>query len=423
MKYFCKALLLFLFVPLFSSAQSRYLPGRVVALNGDTIHGFIDFRDWDSNPAEISFKQNRNDKEKTDYSLKDINSFSVTGLATYQKFICRISMDETNISQPGGRDSSYKIDTVFLKVLQKGAKLALYSYSDELKTRYYIGEVPDYRPTELSFRIYLDPKPDNSNNVVYENTYQKQLFAMAAKYQKLNSDLISTIEKSSYTKDDLLKIVSQINGVSEKEYQKRYATHTGFVFYASATVNISTTSSSSKSGYTAGGGKSSTSSLPGASVGLSIIPNTVSDKIELRAEIAVVPARFNSIYKLKVYPYTDAQASYNQLGISFMPEIIYNVYNTTKFKFYLGAGLVLTHYSFSNAYFGSPKSAPNAGIPEVSYAFVDNDNSFVLKGGVRIHKHFEIFFNYFSATTPPAAVYFQFSCVNKQIGVSYLFGK
>lgn len=425
MRHLNKILFLAMLGPLAGFAQSHFLPGYVVTSSGDTVRGFIDFRDWGSNPDNVAFKKNLSDPEKTDYLLQNTTAFSVNGITTYKRFTCHVSMDETNTSRLGeSRDTSFKTETVFLKVLQYGAHLALYSYADDLKTRYYIGEAPDYTPQELVFRVYSDPNNNSDNHTIYENTYQKQLFALAIRYKKMNNeDLTATIEKSSYTADDLLEIVSKINDISKADYQKKYAAHTKLVFYAGVTANISSTSSSSGSPYEDAGGTSSSSVLPGVSFGLSIIPSPISDKVELRAEVAVVPAKFNSTYQLKVSPYVPAQASYDQLALSFMPEIIFNAYNGRNFKFYFGGGLALTHYSFSNAYFGNPKSGNSPSFPQEPFFFTTNDDSFVLKAGFRIHRNIEIFYNYFTSVQTSHSGYFKFGYVNSQIGISYLFGK
>src|ERR1700740_3276837 len=188
-------LLLFVFVlPLFAVAQSNYRPGYVVNLKGDTVKGFIDYQAWDANPTSISFKPTLAAREKKTFSMGSMRSFGIEGIASYQKFLCRISTDITDSRHIiEGRDTSFRIDSVFLKVLQKGKNLALYSYADNLKTRFYIGEAPDYKPTELTYRLYLDASNANGNTV-NENTYQKQLFALANKYSALDDKMTALLE-------------------------------------------------------------------------------------------------------------------------------------------------------------------------------------------------------------------------------------
>ncbi len=109
-----KKLILLLFLPVFAAAQSNYQPGYVVTAKGDTVKGFIDYQAWDNNPKEIFFKSSANNREKQTYSVNNAKYFSIQGLAAYQKFVVSISTDVTNTMHLGeGRDTSFKIDTVF----------------------------------------------------------------------------------------------------------------------------------------------------------------------------------------------------------------------------------------------------------------------------------------------------------------------
>jgi hypothetical protein len=420
-------LLLFLFLlPLVSAAQSNYRPGYIVTLKGDTVRGFINYQAWDANPTAISFKSTISDRDKKTYTLNDIGLFSVTGLATYKKYTCNISTDITNTSHlVGGRDTSFRIETIFLQILQKGKNLALYAYTDDQKTRFYIGDAPDYTPVELSFRIYNDVSAEGAGKTVTENTYQKQLFSLANKYNALDDKTTGEIENSNYSEDNLLAIVSRINNISKSEYDKKYTAKTKFGFYVSGALNISTTTSPSGLPFVAGGASSSYSSyLPAAAIGLNINPNPVSGKVEFRVDLSVAPGQFNESYQLKVSPYTGAKASFDQLNISISPQIIFNFYNSTHLKIFVGAGGVITRFNFTNPYFGNQNSAaPAANFPDEPYYFLKNGTSFLLKTGFRIHKNWEVFFNYIIPTSITPSPYFGFNNSVTQIGASYFFGK
>src|SRR5579862_2109683 len=141
MKYFNKLFILIFLLPIVSIAQSNYKPGYVVDLKGDTIRGFIDLQEWDSSPTAISFKPVISAPKPQKLTVSDITFFNVDGLAIYKKYTSSISTDETNIAHLGtSRDTSYRVAPVFLKILQKGKNVALYQYTDDLKTRFYIGE-------------------------------------------------------------------------------------------------------------------------------------------------------------------------------------------------------------------------------------------------------------------------------------------
>ncbi len=149
MNRFTKLLFFALLLPLTSNAQSNYKPGYAVTLKGDTLRGYIDNKDWDINPASINFKTSSTDNHTQKFTVSSISFFTVENMS-FEKYAGPVSTDITDINRiANGRDTSYRIDTVFLRILQKGKNVALYSYSDDIKTRFYIGEKPDYAPVEL----------------------------------------------------------------------------------------------------------------------------------------------------------------------------------------------------------------------------------------------------------------------------------
>ncbi|MDB5026006.1 MAG: hypothetical protein JWP78_3761 [Mucilaginibacter sp.] len=51
MRKIFKTLLTVVLLPALSYAQSNYKPGYVITLKGDTLPGFIDYREWNSNQS------------------------------------------------------------------------------------------------------------------------------------------------------------------------------------------------------------------------------------------------------------------------------------------------------------------------------------------------------------------------------------
>jgi len=423
MKHLYKLSLALFLLPLFSLAQSNYKPGYVVTLKGDTLHGFIDYQSWDSNPTSISFKSAVTDRKPQKFTVSNISYFNADGQEIYQKYTGPISTDITDYMHLGtGRDTSFRIDSVFLKVLQKGKNVALYSYTDNLKTRFYIGDAPYYTPIELVYKLYLDTQTGRS---VTGNTYQKQLFALATKYNALDDNLTNAFASADYRNPDLLPIVSKINKVSKTEYAKKYADHSAINFFVGAALNASSTTSPSMSSYTEAGGKSCTSLLPALSLGINIVPNPNTGKLQIRAELSLTENQFSSSYVLKVSPYVGVKSSFNQFGIAFTPQLIYNFYNSENFKVFGGAGVVISYYKFSNAAFVSQN--PNTSITYIAdndpYVFNNLNTGFLLKAGVQLNKRVEIFANYYGSTAITQGGYFSLSNSNKQIGILYFFGK
>lgn len=109
------------------------------------------------------------------------------------------------------RDTSFKIDTIFLKILRKDRRLSLYSYDDQLKTRFFIADGQS-APVELMYRIYLKNDVNNGNNTKDEDTYKKQFIALAIKYNVLDDKLMRQLEKSDYSEKSMIEIVDKING-------------------------------------------------------------------------------------------------------------------------------------------------------------------------------------------------------------------
>src|SRR6185503_16599019 len=149
-------------LPFFSFAQSNFKPGYVVDLKGDTLKGNIDYREWEKNPRQISFKNNAG--TIAIYTPQNSKAFAVNGLEYYEQHAVKISLDKIDPTIAGGVvDTSYRIDTVFLKAITLGRYLSLYRYDDDIKPRFYALSHGDAVATELSFHIYVD-----ANSVVHD---------------------------------------------------------------------------------------------------------------------------------------------------------------------------------------------------------------------------------------------------------------
>ncbi|MFI5162805.1 MAG: hypothetical protein ACHQHN_16105, partial [Sphingobacteriales bacterium] len=187
----------------------------VVTVKGDTLRGFINQKGWDINPGVISFKSSPK-ANVMKFSVGDITYFSVGKDARYQRYVGLISMD--NVSEDHMieyRDTTYKVDSVFLEVLQKGKNIALYGYSDALKPRFFVGEYPDYAPVELVYRLYYNPDQADfekqKGRTVNENTFMKQLFTLATKYNVVSEKLMKEISYYGYKEYYLVQVSKMIN--------------------------------------------------------------------------------------------------------------------------------------------------------------------------------------------------------------------
>jgi len=190
-------------------------------------------------------------------------------------------------------------------------------------------------------------------------------------------------------------------------------------FYGAAALNITTNTPGSTAPYAQNGGKAYTSYMPAFSFGFSAPTDPNSGKVCFRGELSVSFSKYNSQYKNQAYPYVNTRASFNEMSIGFTPQIIYNFYNAQNFKVYAGAGLNISKPSYSKVYYG-PQD-PGAYFPlNNTYDFVDFDTRVLLKGGIQVHKHFEVFFNYLTNAETTNRGYFQLNKNTEQVGVNYI---
>jgi hypothetical protein len=216
-----RMLLCFMFLlPACSFAQS-YFPGYAVKNNGDTLKGYINYKRWEYNPKVIEFKPEA-DMQARKLSFNDISYFSIDiGYPLdFKKYAGTISMDDINVNNVTTlRDTSYKIDTVFLKILRKGKNITLFSYDDALKTRFFVADGQS-DPVELVYRLYLKNDEHDGNNTINEETYKKQLVALAEKYDKMSDALRVDINHANYAEMYLVPITNKINGYTGKDVTK-----------------------------------------------------------------------------------------------------------------------------------------------------------------------------------------------------------
>src|SRR6185312_4281571 len=99
-------------------AQS-YKAANVIKNNGDTLKGYVDYREWQNTPKSIDYKQTLASKSSIKLYPREIRSVSFgDGLDCYISYAGPLSMDRMgNVDVPGTLDTSTVRDTVFLKVI------------------------------------------------------------------------------------------------------------------------------------------------------------------------------------------------------------------------------------------------------------------------------------------------------------------
>ena len=185
---------------LFQSAfcQENYLTGFVVLSEGDTLHGFVDYRGWDRSPDYIFFKMKLID-DKTEYTPIDIKGFSVHD-EIYESAKIKTELNYTSpIKLDNDATLEFETKICFIQPLIKGQK-SLYLYKDKYgKNLFFIKQDSSYEL--LIYKKFLNNQ--EGNNAIAENKkYIGQLNLYLQDCQSIQTKLKNII----YTKDSLEKL-------------------------------------------------------------------------------------------------------------------------------------------------------------------------------------------------------------------------
>jgi len=124
-----------------ADGQKSYEPGYIIKLDGDTIGGYIDYKNWNRNPVRVKFKESTSRSQES-YGLLDIKGFKVNN-ELYLSEIVDIEVSPRSINDLNeNKDFDLKKDTAFVRAIVVGEK-SLYAYKDRNgRDHFYIGK-PD----------------------------------------------------------------------------------------------------------------------------------------------------------------------------------------------------------------------------------------------------------------------------------------
>src|SRR5579863_10028781 len=383
MKQFSKAILILVVCPAFAIAQSNFKPCYVVELKGDTLKGSIDYKEWDKNPRQVSFKSNGG--TVAIYTPKNAKAFAVNGLEYFEQHPVSVSTDPVDVNNLTTKsDTDFVTDTVFLKVLERGKSLSLYYYADNIKSRFYLSETGDaLQPQELAYHVNYNA---DHTTLQYIKRYRTQLQYEA---QKNNvSGLESLINQARYSADDLIQIVSKINGGSDQQMASKSLF--GTRWFAGAGVNYNDMLFTGSIQY-----GDAYSLFPEVSVVLDLLPNKSTQQFFLRAEAAFT----GDSHDFK-NTYQQSELKVTQLTASAILQAYYNFYNGQKLKIFAGGGIAVNFSTYPDHYYISETGidlAPgkHAGYPDYHPLW----ESVIVKAGVVLDKKIEIYIGYSPATT------------------------
>ena len=221
-----------------------------------------------------------------------------------------------------------------MKRIAHGPAATLYSYTDEIKTRFYIFAPGYTKPLELGYGVVRDGQTLSEN---FE--YRDMLTRTAETAGTLNKKLRGEIKRAQYKDFELIRLVNQINGVEAAATEEKSLKKSGHSFNAGVGVVFgkyvfySDTDLGKK-------GVGSFNPGPSVTIGYDIAANPRVGKLFFRAclQYSIVE------YTGKTYNdnFIDAEIhmkqQFTQSNFSYGLAAAYNVVNTDRLKFYISAG-------------------------------------------------------------------------------------
>ncbi len=394
-------------------AQTNYHQGYVLKNNGDTLKGYIDYREWTYSPLIIDFKVNKTDNSSQQFTPETIKGFEITGMETYTSYVGVVSTNKNIFPNiPVGLDTGKVRTGIFLRQLATGDHLTLFYNNEVNKDRFFISESAA-PPIELMYFEYYD---NTRTQEVYHNLYRGQLLVLANKFNTNNQKLKNDIEELNFEQQAIVQVVDEINNVSfeKKEISSNQENKKSNVrvFGGIGINSIGTTYSYVEPVITV-----SSNNIPNVNdVVHSYHKNTITPKFDLGIDIFINPNVQQFIVRIGLSYYSvsgsfrlpsssaidlNSDLQYSQYSFAVTPQFLFNVYNKDKFKIYIDCGLSLCSTSYSNNMNGNLDNA----VYQSFSGYVP------IQAGVVFNKKLEIYFTYASFTT--SASYNEIAVSNK----------
>jgi hypothetical protein len=404
--------------PIFCCAQSNYQKGYLITNSGDTLKGFINYKEVLLNPVSLSYKDSKAAKPQ-EFFIKDAAGYTVENQVSFRRFPIKKTTSQVELRRLSlGPDGGSKEDTVWLQVLQEGKNVSLYYYRDKLKIRYYLREHDAKFPNELIVQTYLSPKDNVS--VLTDNRFINQLTDVLQKYRpdlKLKESKITGIR---YNDKELVDFVGIIN-----DQKIESAGLSSVRFFAGAGINGTKGFHKDNPEFPNSAAEAKVYYFPILTAGFDFFINPAIGRLIVRAEVSITNGKSETV---AVVPYFDqtltTRHAFDHLSILFTPQAIYNLYNTDKVKAFIGAGLVMNYFKYSK---NVSEKIYSGGVGSTVQKDLISLTEFKISGqvsaGIVLNKRIEVVGKYFLPVS--IAYYYNHDILLNRysLGVNYLFGK
>lgn len=350
---FRQLFLFLLIIPSILFGQSNYKKATLITAKGDTLNGYINYKEWHQNPSSIFFKQFSEEANIQTFTTDNTTSFSITGYESYASYTVSISTDEIrfrNLTEQA--DTGTITKKVFLKEILKGDRVNLFSYKDKIKGRYYILKNRETTPKELLLIKTLKEQQANTQEI-----FKQQLVSLAIEYGIYSDDLNHKIQNTYYSEDDLKRVLSRFNTINDVQAttgmaKKKIRTFVG-IGMASMKLNYTGPSWVTIDRLTDNGTDKYKEEVttpnvsPRFSGGIEFYFNPEIRRTTIRMEVSAfhIKSTTKSYYRYNSVTDDENENTYKleAWNFSLTPQLLHNIYNTEKFKSYLGVGIAFNY--------------------------------------------------------------------------------
>lgn len=334
-------------IPMLSMGQSNYQKGYVLNNSKDTLKGYVDYKPKISSQNSITFKSNLDAQPQT-FNAQTAKGYGFQSGFSFESYTVRISKGTTKTEAlKVGLDTSTRGATVFLRVLQTGPNVTIYSYTDDIKEHFYVRGSSSTQPYELMRARYIEA--NNSNKIITTDRYKGQLLFEMRAYNTGTEFYEGDFEDMAYSESDMVRIGAIINRMKERQARKSSR------YFVGAGVGAGTVKYTGQHPLANSGAVSTVSYLPSINLGIDLAAKTLSERVNYRAELSLFLGKDEKV--------TNGQYihSFDHMTLYLAPKILYNVYNTQQLKAYLGLGAGLSYSSYSNSKAGKVVSVAMNG--------------------------------------------------------------
>jgi hypothetical protein len=404
MKSICLAIVLLVSTFYSVKAQKNYKPALLIKAAGDTVKGYINYKEWDENPKAIEFKLAITDAKHSRYTPDMLRGFEVIGMDKYFSYLGNISADKNKFPELANNlDTTTVRDSIFLQQVYKGSPLSLFTHSDNYKTRLFITEGNE-APSELKYYQYYT----SGSSIQQVKVFQDDLLALAQKYNS-STAIQAKISKADFTEPNLFDIIRLINN---DRVTKTSGTG-GSRFYAGFLFNRTTTDFVGENPLR---GQKSDSYFPAINAGVDIFTNKYTQRYFFRVDLGLSANLPH--FKYQSSSYYSYEYRFKQYTASLTPQLIYNFYNKPNFKTYLGFGAGVNY-----SVYGKDEFITNDVVLNDRYSMNKVWFNIVFKAGGFISKKIEIYAQYIPPATNTNYIFFAIRNSSYGAGIHYLFGK